>query len=133
MTKIVKIASVVVIAALIFGSYKTASIALTDSADYSRSDWLTYKLIAPDEIKGAPLLTDDTIIHFRATDGNAPQIDEIEYSKDTDETMLADYLNSLGYSQVEDPVFGMRWAKEDSNKSAYITKTENAVKLTFTD
>ncbi|CAI0709897.1 hypothetical protein V2T44_04015 [Serratia ficaria] len=133
MTKAVKIVSVAVAAVLIFAAYKTASIALTDSADYTRSDWLTYKLIAPDEIKGAPLLVDETPLHFRATDGNSPQVDEVEYGKGTDETVLADYLVSLGYHQVDDPVFGKRWAKEGSDKSAYIAKTDNAVRLTFTD
>lgn len=133
MIKITKIVSTVFIAILLFGCYKVASLAMTDSTDYSRADWLAYKIIAPTEVKNAPFLTDDTVIHFRAADGASPQIDEIEYGKNVDEAVLGDYLESLGYRQVDDPVFGKRWAQESSGRSAYIAKTEDAIKLTFTN
>ena len=54
MTKVIKFSSLAVLAVVLCGIYKTASIAMAASADYSRADWLTFYLIAPSEVKHAP-------------------------------------------------------------------------------
>lgn len=54
MTKVTKFSSLAVLAVVLCGIYKTASIAMAASADYSRADWLTFYLIAPSEVKHAP-------------------------------------------------------------------------------
>ena len=133
MTKVAKFSSLAVLAVVLCGIYKTASITMAASADYSRADWLTFYLIAPSEVKHAPLINDSTPIHFRAADGASPQIDEIEYARDTDENILSEYLRALGYRQEKDPVFGTRWSLQGTDKSAYIAATENSIRLTFAD
>lgn len=126
-------ALIAVIVLLMVPLYQVGSVMLADSADYTQADWLKFKLLAPDSIKSAPQLDDARVIHYRAADGNSPQVDEIEYKPDVATSALENYLISLGYRQSDDPVFGKRWVKDGSSISAFIAKTDSSVLLTFTD
>ena len=117
--------------ATIILTYKILSIALADSVDYTRNDWLSFKLLASDEIINAPMLNSGTLIHYRTADGNTPQIEEIEYSDSINKNILINYLKSSGYTEIADPVFGSRWTLSGSNKSAYIATEGRVLKLTF--
>lgn len=131
MKKLIKWLMAVSLLATVILTYKILSIALADSVDYTRNDWLSFKLLASNEVINAPMLSSGAIIHYRTADGSAPQIEEIEYSGSVNKNILINYLRSSGYSEIADPVFGSRWALSGSNKSAYIATEGRVLKLTF--
>lgn len=131
MKKLIRWLMTVSLLATVILTYKILSIALADSVDYTRNDWLSFKLLASDEIINAPMLNSNTLIHYRTADGNTPQIEEIEYSDSINKNILINYLKSSGYTEIADPVFGSRWTLSGSNKSAYIATEGRVLKLTF--
>lgn len=130
--KILKYLLLSIVAVVFFCIYKVASVSLTSSADYTPDDWLEYTLLTPTEIKKLPQLSrsERMIIHFRAQDGSAPQINEVEFSGDY-VTQLESYLLSIGYHEADDVIFGKRWFSANSRKSALITQFDMTTKLTF--
>lgn len=133
MSRVTKYALVLIVLLLSAVCYKFASVYMSDSVDYTSSDWLAYRLLTPDEIKNAPHFGKVVMLHFRAADGPAPQTNQIEYDGQADVDAIKHYLVSLGYREATDPVMGKMWIKDNSGGGAFITHSDDATKLTFVE
>lgn len=133
MSRVTKYALILIVLLLSAVCYKFVSVYMSDSVDYTPSDWLEYRLLTPDEIKNAPHFGDVVMIHFRAADGPAPQSNQIEYDGQVDLKAIQRYLVSLGYREATDPVMGKMWIKDNSGRGAFITQSDDATKLTFVE